>query len=129
MQPILNYLAYSLSGLVLLVLFFVVYTRFTPYKETELLKHGNRAVAYFLSGSMLGFAVCIAASIFTHLSFGPFLAWSAGALILQIVVYFLLNVLFKDLGRHIEENNAAVGLLSGAAALCAGLINAASLYS
>lgn len=129
MQPILNYLAYSSSGLLLLVLFFAIYTRFTPYKETELLKHGNRAVAYFLSGSMLGFSACIAASIFTHLSFFPFLAWSAGALVLQVVVYFLLNILFKDLPRHIEENNAAVGLLSGAAALCAGLINAASLYS
>ena len=129
MQSIFNYLAYSASGLLLLVLFFFVYTRFTPYKETELLKHGNRAVAYFLSGSMLGFSSCIAVSIFTHLSFLPFLAWSAGALILQIVVYFLLNILFKDLPRHIEENNAAVGLLSGSAALCAGLINAASLYS
>lgn len=127
--PVALYLAYLLAGLSLLAIFFFVYTRFTPYKEIVLLKQGNRAVAYFLSGAMLGFSTTIATSIFTHSSFPAFLAWSAGALVVQIVVYLALNRMFSNLAKEIEENNAAVGMISGAAALCAGLINAACLYS
>ncbi len=128
-HPIVSYIGYMLAGLALLAIFFTIYIRFTPYKEIALLKHGNRAVAYFLTGSMMGFSVTIAASIFTHASFPSFLAWSAGALVVQIIVYVGLNRVFSDLAHQIEENNAAVGIMSGGTALCAGIINAACLFS
>jgi putative membrane protein len=129
MHPVVLYMGYVLAGLTLLAIFFFLYTRFTPYKEIELLKQGNRAVAYFLSGAMLGFSATIASSIFTNSKFPNFLAWSVGALVVQILVYVLLNRVFSNLAKQIEENNAAVGILSGSAALCAGIINAACLYS
>lgn len=129
MNPIIAYIGYALSGLVLLAVFFFIYTRLTPYKEIELLKRGNRAVAYYLSGAMLGFAATIAVSIATHSNFPSFLGWSAGALIVQIIVYLGLNKMFSDLAREIEENNTAVGALAGAVAICAGIVNAACLYS
>ncbi len=128
-HPIVSYIGYMLAGLALLAIFFTIYIRFTAYKEIALLKHGNRAVAYFLTGSMMGFSVTIAASIFTHASFPSFLAWSAGALVVQIIVYVGLNRVFSDLAHQIEENNAAVGIMSGGTALCAGIINAACLFS
>ncbi len=128
-HPIVSYLGYLLTGLALLAIFFTIYVRFTPYKEITLLKHGNRAVAYFLGGSMLGFSVTIAVSILTHASFLSFIGWSVGALIVQIIVYAGLNRVFSDLAQQIEENNAAVGIMSGGTALCAGIINAACLFS
>lgn len=128
-HPIVSYLGYLFAGLALLAVFFFLYVRFTPYKEIALLKHGNRAVAYFLSGSMLGFSITIAASILTHASFVNFFAWSVGALVVQIIVYVGLNRVFSDLAHQIEENNAAVGIMSGGTALCAGIINAACLFS
>ena len=128
MHPVLSYAVYLFAGLALLVLFFLIYTRVTPYKETELLKNGNRASAYFLSGSMLGFSATIAASILTHSSFASFLGWAVGALFVQIIVYLLLDKLFTNLAKYIEENNGAIGIMSGSAAFCAGLINAACLY-
>ncbi len=128
-EPIILYMAYVASGLALLAIFFFVYTKLTPYREVELLKHGNRAVAYFLGGAMLGFSATIASAIMTHSTFPGFLGWAAGALVVQLVVYVGLNRLFSDLQKHIEENNAAVGALSGATSFCAGLINAACLYS
>jgi putative membrane protein len=128
-HPIVSYLSYLLAGLALLAIFFTIYIRFTPYKEIALLKHGNRAVAYFLAGSMLGFSVTIAASIYTRASFPSFVAWSVGALVVQIIVYVGLNRVFSNLAKQIEENNAAVGILSGGTAFCAGLINAACLFS
>jgi putative membrane protein len=128
-DPIVLYMAYVLSGLALLAIFFFIYTKVTPYREVQLLKHGNRAVAYFLSGAMLGFSATIASAIMTHSTFPSFLGWAAGALVVQLIVYVGLNRMFSDLGKHIEENNSAVGLMSGAMSLCAGIINAACLYS
>jgi putative membrane protein len=126
---VLVYLTYMLAGFALLAGFVLIYTRFTPYKEVELLKHGNRAVAYFMSGSVVGFSLTIASAVFTHSSFLLFLAWAAGALAVQVIVYVLLNRVFADLGKQIVANNAAVGLISGATALSAGVINAACIYS
>jgi putative membrane protein len=128
-NPVVLYMAYVVSGLVLLAIFFFVYSKITPYREVELLKRGNRAVAYFFSGAMLGFSTTIASAIITRSTFPSFLLWAAGALVVQLVVYVGLNRLFTDLHKHIEENNAAIGLVSGALAFCAGLINAACLYS
>jgi putative membrane protein len=128
-NSVLVYLTYVLAGIALLAGFVLFYTRFTPYKEVELLRHGNRAVAYFMSGSVVGFSLTIASAIFTHSSFLLFLAWAAGALVVQVVVYVLLNRVFSDLGKEIEANNAAIGLISGATALSAGVINAACIYS
>jgi putative membrane protein len=125
----LVYLTYMLAGFALLAIFVLIYTRFTPYDEVELLKKGNRAVAYFLSGSVLGFSFTIASAVFSHSSFMLFLAWAGGALAIQVVVYVLLNRVFADLAKQIQANNAAVGLISGAVALSAGVINAACIYS
>jgi putative membrane protein len=127
--PALSYASYVLAGLALLAVFFVIYTRFTPYSELDMIRNGNRAVAYFLSGAMLGFSATIATSILTHSSFVGFLSWSVGALVVQIAVYAIMNRLFLDLNKHLGENNTAVGMMSGVAALCAGVINAACLYS
>jgi putative membrane protein len=129
LEPIVLYMAYVVSGLVLLAIFFFVYSKLTPYREIELLKQGNRAAAYFFSGAMLGFSTTIASAIMTQRTFPAFLAWAAGALVVQLIVYAGLNRLFSNLSKEIESNNAAVGLLSGATAFCAGIINAACLYS
>jgi putative membrane protein len=128
-NPVLVYLTYMLAGFALLAVFVLIYTRFTPYREIQLLRQGNRAVAYFLSGSVLGFSLTIASATFSHSSFYGFLAWAAGALAVQVVVYVLLNRVFSDLGEQIKANNAAVGLISGVTALSAGVINAACIYS
>jgi putative membrane protein len=128
-NSVLVYLTYMVAGFALLAVFVLIYTRFTPYKEIDLLRNGNRAVAYFLSGSVVGFSCTIASAVFTHSSFDLFLAWTAGALAVQVIVYVLLNRVFSDLGKQIQANNAAVGLVSGATSLSAGIINAACIYS
>jgi putative membrane protein len=66
---VLVYLTYMLAGFALLAGFVLIYTRFTPYKEVELLSQGNRAVAYFFSGSVVGFSLTIASAVFTTAAF------------------------------------------------------------
>jgi putative membrane protein len=127
-EYVLNYTAYLLSGLALLVVFFIVYTRVTPHEERHQVRNGNTAVAIFLSGAMIGFTATIASGILTHVHYLSFLGWIFSALVVQLLVLAVMNRLIPDLRGALESNNVAVGTLGGAAALCAGLINAACVF-
>ena len=127
-QLVIGYIAYLLTGLALLALFFVVYTRLTPHEERRQVREGNVAVAIFFSGAMLGFTATIASGILTHVNYASFVGWSVGALVVQLLVYAVLDRTFTNLRAALEGGNVAVGTLGGAAALCAGLINAACVF-
>ncbi|MFM1988448.1 MAG: hypothetical protein RJA99_1405 [Pseudomonadota bacterium] len=127
-ELVIGYTAYLLTGLALLAAFFVVYTRLTPYEERRQIREGNVAVAVFFSGAMLGFTATIASGILTHAHYGSFVGWSLAALFVQLLVYAVLERTFSNLKGALESGNVAVGTLGGAAALCAGLINAACVF-
>jgi putative membrane protein len=127
-QLVIGYIAYLLTGLALLALFFVVYTRLTPHEERRQVREGNVAVAIFFSGAMLGFTATIASGILTHVNYASFVGWSVSALVVQLLVYAVLDRTFTNLRAALEGGNVAVGTLGGAAALCAGLINAACVF-
>jgi hypothetical protein len=46
---------------VLLALFIAIYIRMTPYREMALIREGNMAASFSLSGSILGFVVPLSA--------------------------------------------------------------------
>jgi putative membrane protein len=127
-QLVIGYIAYLLTGLALLALFFVVYTRLTPHEERRQVREGNVAVAIFFAGAMLGFTATIASGILTHVNYASFVGWSVSALVVQLLVYAVLDRTFTNLRAALEGGNVAVGTLGGAAALCAGLINAACVF-
>lgn len=127
-QLVIGYIAYLLTGLALLALFFVVYTRLTPHEERRQVREGNVAVAIFFSGAMLGFTATIASGILTHVNYASFVGWSVSALVVQLLVYAVLDRTFSNLRAALEGGNVAVGTIGGAAALCAGLINAACVF-
>jgi putative membrane protein len=127
-QLVIGYIAYLLTGLALLALFFVIYTRLTPHEERRQVREGNVAVAIFFSGAMLGFTATIASGILTHVNYASFVGWSVSALVVQLLVYAVLDRTFTNLRAALEGGNVAVGTLGGAAALCAGLINAACVF-
>jgi putative membrane protein len=127
-QLVISYTAYLLTGLALLALFFVVYTRLTPYEERRHVREGNVAVAVFFSGAMLGFTATIASGILTHVNYASFVGWSISALVVQLLVYAVMDRMFPNLKQALESGNVAVGTLGGAAAFSAGLINAACVF-
>jgi putative membrane protein len=122
-EIVLNYTAYLLTGLALLAAFYFVYTHITPHDERAQVRRGNLAVAVFLSGALIGFSATIASGILTHVSYLSFIGWIVSALFVPV-----MNRLIPDLRGALESNNVAVGTLGGAAALSAGLINAACVF-
>ena len=51
MPAILNYLIHLLLAAGLLIVFFIIYTRVTPYNEVLLIRQGNQAAALSLGGA------------------------------------------------------------------------------
>lgn len=127
MHAIANYVLYLLLSSALILVFLTIYTRITPFNEFLLIRQGNSAAALSLGGALLGFSLTIASSIVHTADYGQFLGWAAGAMLVQILVYFAASKLLHMSKDHIESGNAAFGGLLGVISLAVGAINAACI--
>lgn len=121
---ILNYLLHLLTAAALVLAFFVVYTRVTPYDEVQLIRQGNHAAALSLGGSLLGFSATIASALVHTGDYVQFAGWAAGGLLAQLAVWFFTTRLLRMSKDQIEANNCAFGGLLGAISLSIGIVNA-----
>lgn len=121
---ILNYLLHLLTAAALVLAFFVVYTRVTPYDEVHLIRQGNHAAALSLGGSLLGFSVTIASALMHTADYGQFAGWAAGGLLAQLAVWLVTTRALRMSKDQIEANNCAFGGLLGAISLSIGIVNA-----
>ena len=127
MPAILNYLIHLLLAAGLLIVFFIIYTRVTPYNEVLLIRQGNHAAALSLGGALLGFSATIASSLMHTADYQQFFAWAFGAMVVQLLAYVLTTRLLRMSKDQIESNNSAFGGLLAAISLSIGAINAACI--
>jgi len=124
MPAILAYLLHLLTAAAMVLVFFVIYTRVTPYDEVALIRQGNQAAALSLGGALLGFSVTIASSLLHTTDYYQFAGWAAGAMLVQLLVYAIATRLLNMSKDQIEADNHAFGRLLGAISLSIGLVNA-----
>ncbi|SNS21476.1 putative membrane protein [Noviherbaspirillum humi] len=122
-----NYIVYLLLSGLLLVLFFAVYTRVTPFDEIQLIREGNVAAALSFGGALLGFSLTIASCILHTSAIPGFIAWSIAALLVQLMTYIVAARMLSMSKDHIESNNVAFGAMLGVTSLAVGAINAACI--
>lgn len=126
------------SGLPILLLHFVAtvllllggmtaYVLVTPLRERQLLASGNRAAGIVLGGTVVAFAIPLAATLATSLSLLDIVIWGAIALVLQIVTFGLALLLFRDLRPMIENGNVAAATTLAALQLAIALLNAGAM--
>lgn len=127
MPAILNYLIHLILAAALLIAFFIIYTRVTPYDEVLLIRQGNQAAALSLGGAMLGFSATIASSLMHTADYQQFFAWAFGAMVVQLLAYVVTTRLLRMSKDQIESNNSAFGGLLAAISLSIGAINAACI--
>ena len=127
MPAILNYLIHLLLAAGLLIVFFIIYTRVTPYNEVLLIRQGNHAAALSLGGALLGFSATIASSLMHTADYQQFFAWAFGAMVVQLLAYVVTTRLLRMSKDQIESNNSAFGGLLAAISLSIGAINAACI--
>lgn len=127
MPAILNYVLHLATAIALVLAFFVVYTRVTPYDEVLLIRQGNCAAAVSLGGTLLGFSVTIASALMHTDDYYEFAGWAALAMLIQVLVFVVATRLLRMSKDQIEHNNIGFGILLGSISLSIGLINAGSI--
>lgn len=115
-----EYLALSLA---MLALFTQLYIKVTPYDDLKEIREGNLAPAIALCGAMLGFTFPLLVASYLHTSITGFVLWSLVACVMQLGVFWGL---YRFLPQIVATHNVAGASCYAVAAVCAGLINAAS---
>jgi putative membrane protein len=118
------YLAVSLGYL---AVFVSIYLRVTPYAEIELIREGNMAASFSLSGSMLGFAVPLCAAIQHSVNLADMALWGLIAMIVQVLAYVAVKIMIPSITADIPANKGSVGFFLGSFSLAVGLLNAACM--
>jgi putative membrane protein len=121
---ILAYLLHLLTAAAMVLAFFIIYTRVTPFDEVLLVRQGNQAAAFSLGGTLVGFSITIASALLHTADYYQFLGWAAGAMLVQVLAFSLVTRALRMSKDQIEANNKAFGGLLGAIGVSVGLINA-----
>jgi putative membrane protein len=122
-----DFLVYLAVSLVFLGLFVAIYIRLTPYRELALIREGNMAASFSLSGTLLGFIVPLSATVRYSVSLVDMAIWAALALVVQLCAYVAVKLIIPTLARDIQEGKGAQGFFLGSVSLGVGLINAACM--
>lgn len=122
-----DFLLYFIASLALVAVFLFIYVHITPYREIRLIREGNQAAAYSLSGALLGFIVPLGTAIAYSVAFVDMLLWGGIALIVQLAAFFAVRIVLPNLATDIPAGKLAPGMFVGAFSLGVGLLNAASM--
>lgn len=117
------FIGYLSAGLAMLAVFARLYLWVTPYDDMRDIHDGKVAPAIALSGALLGFTFPLLMSSYLNASFVGFVLWGAIAGLVQLGVFWAM---YRFMPKAIETNNIAGSTCFAVAAVCAGLMNAAS---
>ena len=122
-----DFLVYLAVSLVLLAVFIALYIRVTPYREIALIREGNMAASFSLSGALLGFIVPLAAAVQHSVSLVDMAIWGLIAMAVQIAAFVVVKMLIPSITQDIPANKGAAGFFLGCTSLGVGLLNAACM--
>jgi putative membrane protein len=122
-----DFLVYLGVALLLLALFVAIYIRVTPYREFQLIREGNTAAAFSLSGSILGFIVPLSSAVRNSVSLVDMAIWGVIALFVQVAAFVAVKVTLPSITRDIPAGNGAQGFFLGSLSLGVGLLSAACM--
>jgi putative membrane protein len=122
-----EFLAYLGVSIVLLAAFVALYIRVTPYHEVQLIREGNMAASFALSGSILGFVVPLASAIQHSANLVDMAIWGLIALVVQIGAFVVVKLLIPSVTHDIPAGNGAQGFFLGSLSLAVGLLSAACM--
>ena len=121
------FLAYFVTGLVLMTAFCALYLRVTPHDELALIRVGNGAAVTGFLGAVLGFSLPLASAAANSVSIFDFAVWALIGMALQVLAYLVASRMMNDLPGRIERGEMAAGAWAGGVALAMGLLNAACM--
>jgi putative membrane protein len=112
---------------VLLAIGVAIYVRVTPFREREMVVHGNAAAGTMLAGATLALAIPLAAMLATSGTFLDVLVWGIVALILQLITLGVVALVMRNFRTMIEGGNIAAAVTLAGAQIAVALLNAAAM--
>lgn len=122
-----DFLLYLAISAVLLAAFLAIYVRITPYREVTLIREGNTAAAFSLSGTIIGMAIPLANVVEYSVNPIDMAIWGAIALVVQLLVFMVARITLPQIAQDIPAGKQASGIFLGAISIAAGLLNAACM--
>ena len=122
-----DFLVYLAVALVILGLYVAIYIRVTPYREIALIRAGNMAAAYSLSGAVIGFVIPLASAVEHSVSLVDMAIWGLIAMLVQIGAFVAVKLMMPTITQDIPANKGASGFFLGCFSLAVGVLNAACM--
>ncbi|MAN44716.1 MAG: DUF350 domain-containing protein [Alphaproteobacteria bacterium] len=123
-----RFLLWTGAAGIMLVIASTIYVLLTPWKELALVKQGNSAAGLALAGAIAGLAIPIASCLASSVTLIDLAIWGIVSLLIQLIVYRLVDVILTDIPKRIEQEEAGAAIVLIAAKLSSALILAAGLW-
>jgi putative membrane protein len=114
-------------GLVILIAGAALYSLLTPHREIQLIRDGNAAAALSFGGVLVGLALPLAFALAASASLLEIVLWGGTAIILQLALFWLTDLVLVGLPQRIREGEVAAAALLVAAKLAVAVILAAAV--
>lgn len=121
------FLAHFAVAIILVLVFVRIYTWVTPQDELALIRADNASASLAFGGALIGFALPLSSAITHSMSLLDCVLWGAVALVVQVLTFFVLRVVIRQLPERITQGEIATGILSAATAISVGILNAACM--
>lgn len=122
-----DFLIYLSIAAALLAVFVAIYVRITPYREIALIRDGNAAAAFSLSGTIIGMVLPLSSAVQNSVNLIDLGVWCTIALVVQLVVFMVARIALPNIVQDIPAGKQASGIFLGAISIAAGLLNAAAM--
>jgi len=115
------------TAILMLIVGAFIYSKITPWNELVLIMQGNTAAAVSFSSAILGIAIPLAAALSSSISIWEIVVWGSVAIILQITVFLILDLILPNLSEQIKANKVAAGIFIASNKIALALMNAAAV--
>lgn len=124
---LVDFSIYFTLSLILLLLFKLVYTLVTPYKEWVLIRKNNTSAATALVGAVIGFSLSLASAASNSVSIVDFVLWAIVALFAQLIAFVVVRLFLPKITKRIEHDELSSGIVLAGISISIGIINAACM--
>ena len=104
-----------------------IYILLTPHSEISMIREGNVAAALDVGGVLVGLAIPLAWSLKSSTSLADVALWGAATVMVQLLVFRLVDLVLHGLPRRIQEGEVAAAAVLVGAKLATAMIVAAAV--
>ena len=122
-----DFLIYLGIASVLLAMFVAIYVRITPYHEIPLIREGNMAAAFSLTGTLIGMVIPLSNAVEYSVNPVDMAIWGFIALAIQLIVFVIARISLPNIVVDIPAGKQASGFFLGAISIAGGILNAACM--